>query len=419
METRFQKRPKNKKESHVVFYFKLNGKRVRIIAPAHYTLLTKDWDEGFPKPIAATKQLRTNLSDKKKLIDVYIEMIIERKQRLPTEVELRTYVSGLWGQTTAENKPTDGKTSLARLIDEFISLKTNVGKSTKNTIEKALDLLTEFRPSLDIEDITPKFDVEFNQWLLTFKGYQNITINTNKKKMRQFLTWCFENGKIKEFKTKILQLAPEVEAPVIAALPEEIEVVEKSVWDIPSYEKTRDLWLFSSYTGLRFQDTQLSKEELRAGTTFKDKIINGMLYINQGKTADEVGIPLLPQAIAILKRYKYILPKIHNTTANSNLHEMFKDLELNRMVKIIKHQSMVKNEFQEIFMPLHEAISFHKSRKTFVTTALGAGIEERNVRKMSGHKSERAFKKYVAYDEQGLKDEMQKLTRSKSKKKAA
>ena len=46
-------------------------------------------------------------------------------------------------------------------------------------------------------------------------------------------------------------------------------------------------------------------------------------------------------------------------------------------------------------MPLHDAISSHMARKSFISLSTQKGIPERFVRDVSGHKSERSFKRYL------------------------
>ena len=49
-------------------------------------------------------------------------------------------------------------------------------------------------------------------------------------------------------------------------------------------------------------------------------------------------------------------------------------------------------------VPLYDAITFHKSRKTFITTALRRGISQRIVMQLAGIKTESTFRKYAAYE---------------------
>ena len=71
---------------------------------------------------------------------------------------------------------------------------------------------------------------------------------------------------------------------------------------------------------------------------------------------------------------------------------MAKAAKLNRIVKQVCFYNNLK---QEVSLPLHDAISSHMARKSFISLSTQKGIPERFVRDVSGHKSERSFKRYL------------------------
>jgi site-specific recombinase XerD len=46
-------------------------------------------------------------------------------------------------------------------------------------------------------------------------------------------------------------------------------------------------------------------------------------------------------------------------------------------------------------VPLHQEISWHKARKTAITTLLSKGVDQSLVMMISGHKDLRSFRKYI------------------------
>ena len=46
-------------------------------------------------------------------------------------------------------------------------------------------------------------------------------------------------------------------------------------------------------------------------------------------------------------------------------------------------------------VPLHRVISWHKARKTAITTLLSKGVDQSLVMMISGHKDHRSFRKYI------------------------
>lgn len=147
--------------------------------------------------------------------------------------------------------------------------------------------------------------------------------------------------------------------------------------------------------------------------------MDNVLTIYQAKTGDKAEIPLEPAALAILKKYNYVLPLIHNTTANKVLHKIFEDLELTRDIPITTLSSTNKNDRQIEYKPFHEVITFHKGRKTFATESLNAGMRPDVVKRIGGWKSDKSFEKYIGYSPELMKEEMNKKNKSKRHLKVA
>ena len=135
-----------------------------------------------------------------------------------------------------------------------------------------------------------------------------------------------------------------------------------------SLDKVRDLFLFSCYTGLRFQDAQnLTTENL---INFKEK---PFLKHIQEKTGRAVDIPILPIVSKILEKYKsapereifhLLLPKISNQKANSYL-------------KVISALSGIGRQ-----------LTHHMARHSFATTiCFNNNMPMEDVSKLLGHSS--------------------------------
>ena len=66
-----------------------------------------------------------------------------------------------------------------------------------------------------------------------------------------------------------------------------------------------------------------------------------------------------------------------------------------KLTRIVKKVCFYNNIKKELSIPLHDAISSHMARKSFISLSTQRGIPERFVRDVSGHKSERSFKRYL------------------------
>ncbi len=133
-----------------------------------------------------------------------------------------------------------------------------------------------------------------------------------------------------------------------------------------SLQKVRDIFLFSCYTGLRFTDAS----NLKMNDIITEE--NGVMFVSikMKKTKDFIQVPLIGDAIEILKRYDdhpdrevlgFLLPKISNQKVNAYLKELS---NLTGIQKTITH---------------------HVGRHTFATHALNKGIPIEVVQKLLGH----------------------------------
>ena len=171
---------------------------------------------------------------------------------------------------------------------------------------------------------------------------------------------------------------------------QELEILENFEFENNFLTQVRDVFLFQCYTGQRYSDIETITHDC-----ISTKAGHNVWLVSTQKTDDNLVIPLNKKAIAILERYQHLstpLPRYTNQYFNQSLKEMAKVANLTRIVKKVCFYNNVK---KEISMPLHEAISSHMARKSFISLSTQRGIPERFVRDVSGHKSERSFKRYL------------------------
>jgi len=167
------------------------------------------------------------------------------------------------------------------------------------------------------------------------------------------------------------------------------------------YEKTRDVFLFSCFTGLRYSDLA----NLR-----RSSIKNGFLVITSQKTEDSIRVPLVDAAKAILDKYKDSgdinpLPVLSQQKYNEYLKHIGKEAKLFDKVTQIHYQGR-----ERIETTLHkwELLTSHVGRKSFVTLAVFLDIPLETVSKITGHKSD-AIKAYYDIMDSKKQIEMQKF----------
>ncbi len=171
----------------------------------------------------------------------------------------------------------------------------------------------------------------------------------------------------------------------------ELELIEETTFKGTGYEKVRNVFLFSGYTGLAYIDVkQLLAEQLVLG-------INGnyWLHTKREKTNEIVKIPLLPKAKTIIEKYademKY--------DPNGRLLHVFSNQKMNSYLKVLTKACGI-----------HKKITFHSARHTFATTVtLSNGVPIETVSKMLGHAKLTTTQIYARVLEKKVGEDMQNL----------
>ena len=157
-----------------------------------------------------------------------------------------------------------------------------------------------------------------------------------------------------------------------------------------SLQKVRDIFLFSCFTGLRFTDAS----NLKMNDIITDE--NGVMFVSlkMKKTKDFIQVPLIGDAVEILKRYDdhpdrevlgFLLPRISNQKVNAYLKE------LSNLAGIQK------------------TITHHVGRHTFATHALNKGIPIEVVQKLLGHTDIQTTQIYARMLTSTIVREMEKM----------
>lgn len=152
----------------------------------------------------------------------------------------------------------------------------------------------------------------------------------------------------------------------------------------PHLERARDLFLCGCWTGLRFGDLSRVRPE---------NIQDGFIYITQSKTGDRVTIPLHPVVSEILQKYDGQLPPaISNQKTNEFLKAIGQLAGLNDPI----HQTEIKGGIKRtVKRQKWEMVSTHTARRSFATNLYKSGFPSPSIMKITGHKSEAAFMKYL------------------------
>lgn len=151
-------------------------------------------------------------------------------------------------------------------------------------------------------------------------------------------------------------------------------------------DRVRDLFLIGCYTGLRFSDLTKLKEEnfIQNGTQAK---------IKTEKTGQIVIIPLNTIVKTLLNKYDGVPPSaISNQKMNAYLKEIGELAEIDEEVLI----SLTKGgKNQSTSFKKYELITVHTARRSFATNAFLNDVPSISIMKITGHRTENAFMKYI------------------------
>jgi integrase len=155
--------------------------------------------------------------------------------------------------------------------------------------------------------------------------------------------------------------------------------------DNPRLDVIRDLFLVGSYTGLRFSDL---------ATLSKKQLSGDMMTITQIKTGNPVVIPVHHVVKNILNKYNGRMP---NAISNQKTNEYLK--EVCRQVKALESEVSVSitrgGKADSRTIPKWQLVSTHTARRSFATNEYLAGTPTITIRAITGHKTEKAFLKYI------------------------
>ena len=259
--------------------------------------------------------------------------------------------------------------------------------------------LMEFSDKLTYKDINLSFyDAIKMHWLENTNENENLsntTINKNIKLLKTFMQWASDRNMTANDEFKRFKPMPQHEPTIIALSKDEFErILTLKIMNI-HLAQVRDVFCFACLTGQRWSDISCIE---------KEQIKNGAWSITQEKTKKKVKVPLLPDAIKILKRYEHLhkpLPIISSQKTNEHLKDIGKLAELNDVITIEVRRG---NKTYRTKKTKSDLLTTHVARKSFITISLSLGMNVTDVMAITGHSTYAAMKPYILItDEQKQK----------------
>lgn len=312
------------------------------------------------------------------------------KGGIPTVEKLRPYLNEITGQATGQTS----KETLFGLFDRFISgeikRKGHVkSKSTRQNYQTTKLHLVNFskekRYKLDFDTVNMDFFNKFSTYLEELGLKQNsrakdIAIIKTVMKTARKLKYTSND----EFTDEDFSI-PEVEVESVYLT--EKEVINLFRFDMSAnhkLEKVRDLFVFGCLVGLRYSDYSNIKPE-NIVTIDGEKFIK---VVTQ-KTDQTVIIPAHPLVLEIFSKYQHNPNSLPDAISGQKFNEYIKDA---CKLAELKEKGRLASDPK---LELWECISSHTARRSFATNLYLDGFPLHEIRKITGHKTEAAFNKYI------------------------
>jgi integrase len=285
-------------------------------------------------------------------------------------------------------------------VEQYIeSSKINKKKATITSYKSILKHLREFEKysgePLTFDSFGLQFYDGFNSYIIDKKGCGNNLFGKLIRTLKTFLNEAMERGykvnstfKSKKFKT----ISEDVESIYL----NETEI--KNILDLnlsynPKLEKVRDLFVVGCFTGLRFSDfSEIKPENIR----------NECIYIRTIKTQQNVVIPFHPYVRDIMKKYEGKYPNnLPPAVSNQKMNEYLKDIgvlaKLNESIIMTRTKGSIR---VETTYKKHELLTTHCARRSFATNLFKQGFPSISIMKITGHRTEKSFMKYIKVKEE-------------------
>lgn len=243
-----------------------------------------------------------------------------------------------------------------------------VKPSTKKTITNAIKIITTTYPDLTFDQINQRWHKTFLQKM---EAYSPNYKHTVLKKMRQ----CIQSAYIDGIHKNIYHQSSKFIIPM--SHKDKLFLNQDQLNDIYNYlpklephlKNAAIIFLIGSFTGQRHQTYRTINK-----TMIVHKGDIRMITVMTEKTNQRVTIPVSDKLLTLL---------------NMEYHDISQQ----------KLNDYIKEVCKAVGIEYYEQVSSHTARRSFATNAVLSGIDMHLIMKITGHKTESEFRRYVRVDD--------------------
>lgn len=375
-----------------------------------YKIPLSAWDKKnnrcFIKGSVAEKELYQSINSQIKEIEVAVRQIVEEcdakhcsvSSALLSEENIYKKIKHI--ETFTDSPEPSKNNLLAKYWDSFIERAKNGevnhnGKPYKKraiiAYKKCLNAFIAFEKEKKHRYTFDEIDKGFYDTYVAYmreEGKMQNTIGERVKNLKALMHRSYEEGLHSNLAFRSFVM-PSEEVDNIYLTETELDSLYNAEFKDGNamLDKYRDLFLVGCYTGLRWEDYKsIRKEDFT--TSPKG---NPVLVVRTAKTGTRVVIPFIWKHLEdILEKYDYSLPKVSEQKFNQNIKVACLNAGIKTPVVITSGKYAREEPYEK-----WELVSSHTARRSACTNMFLRGIPTIAIMKISGHKKESTFMKYI------------------------
>lgn len=397
------KDPNTQDETLIYLFYRYDGKRLKYstqekINPNFWVIKDQRVKEDHPRSF----ELNTHLDNLENFTkNIYRKF--KNDGKVPTTQEFKTELN----LVTLRSQETTQLKTLFSFIDYFITEREKQPRYNKRTIDiyKVIQGILERyaqkrKRSLDFGDITLEFYNDFLEFLYSDPNEFSINYAGNIiKVLKTILNDATERGINTNltFRSKYFKKPTQDTDSIYLNLHEITNIFNLDFSNNPKLDRVRDLFILGCFTGLRFSDfTQINPENIKLIYDVSGNPVE-VISLTTQKTDDKVVIPLHPFVSSILKKYDTNIPNpLSNQKMNDYLKDVCREAKFNEIVQLTKSKG---GKPIKVVKKKSDLVSTHTARRSFATNAFKSGVPSISIMKITGHKTEKSFMKYIKISE--------------------
>lgn len=233
-----------------------------------------------------------------------------------------------------------------------------------------------------LEHITPKWADQFSIFMMN-EGYCKNTIAVTLSRVKAILNRLDIPLKIKA--------SIEQTTTVYNTIEELHTLMDADLTEVPGYTRVRDIYVLQCFIGLRYSDLiPVLNNPLHF---IRDVGNKKYIEVLTTKTNTSVVIPMSRTVKQVMEKYYYNFgTPFSYQYYNEAIKEIAKRAGLTEPVIYSRTEG---GQRQDTAIPKYQLMSSHTARRTFATNSFLAGLSEKDIMQITGHKTTASFHRYI------------------------